>query len=140
MEGCIFCKIAAGEIESAKVFENEDVFAFLDAFPDTPGHTLIVPKKHFENIFDIDETILQEVMLVGKKVSIVMKDTLGATGIHLANNNGKDAHQEVLHFHLHVVPRYENDGLQMYGARDKIKPSLEELKTVAKKMNAEFAN
>lgn len=131
---CVFCKIAAGEIPSVKIWEDQEVFAFLDATPNTPGHTLVVPKTHFENVFDIDEAMLQKVVAAGKKIAINMKEKLGAVGVNLANNNGKHAHQAVFHFHLHVIPRYENDGLEMYGPRENKKPSLDELQKIAEKL------
>jgi len=134
MEDCIFCKIIKGDIDSVKVYEDDEVLAFLDAFPDTEGHSLIVPKQHFENIFDIDSHILQKIVVVGQNLAIKMRQSLGAIGVHLANNNGKGAEQIVHHFHLHVIPRYEDDGLKMYGPRDKSKPASEELKKIAEKL------
>jgi histidine triad (HIT) family protein len=134
MPDCIFCKIASGQIPSAKVYEDETVFAFLDIMPNTPGHTLVIPKQHFENVFDIDELVLQKIVATGKMLAGKMKTNLGATGVNLANNNGAHAHQVVFHFHLHVIPRHENDGLEMYGMRPQGKPSLEELKKIAEKI------
>jgi histidine triad (HIT) family protein len=135
MEDCVFCRIVSGEIPAAKVYEDDSVLAFLDANPDTPGHTLVVPKQHFENVFDIDESALQKVVAVGKRLAVDMKKNLNAVGINLANNNGKHAHQIVFHFHLHVIPRYENDGLEMYGPRNKEqKPTAEELEIIAEKI------
>ena len=134
MKDCIFCKIVNKEFDSVKVYEDDDVFAFLDIIPNTTGHTLIIPKTHFENIFDIDEVVLQKIMAVGKKLATNMKTSLRALGVNIASNNGKHTGQVVPHFHLHIIPRYENDGLQMYGPRKDSKPSLIELKEIAKKI------
>lgn len=111
MENCIFCKIAKGEIDSAKIYEDEDVFVFLDIKPFTEGHCLVISKQHFENIFDIDEIILQKTIVVAKKISKKIKDTLHADGIRLSQSNGKIAGQEIMHFHLHIIPRYESDNI-----------------------------
>ncbi len=133
MENCIFCKIAKGEIDSAKVFENEDIFAFLDVNPLTKGHCLVIPKKHFENIFDIDKNILKEIIATAKDISEKMQKSLAASGVNLANASGESAEQGVFHFHLHIIPRYENDGLEMnkwWQSKAK-KTNIEELKKLA---------
>ncbi len=111
MQDCIFCKIVAGEIPSFKVYEDNDVLAFLDIKPATKGHTLVIPKQHFENVFDVSEEALQKVAVVAKKLSAKIKNVLSADGIRLSQSNGKAAGQDVMHFHLHIIPRYENDGL-----------------------------
>lgn len=135
MQECVFCAIVGGKISSVKVFENDDILAFLDITPDTPGHTLVIPKQHAENIFDINEKVLQKIVSVAKIIALKMKESLGAKGVHLANNNGTHASQIVPHFHVHIIPRYENDGLQMYGHRnhDK-KASVEDLQVIAEKL------
>ncbi|MSU54612.1 MAG: HIT family protein [Candidatus Staskawiczbacteria bacterium] len=106
MENCIFCKITSGQIDSTKVFEDEDVIAFLDVNPKALGHCLIIPKKHFENIFDIDQEILKKVMVATKNISINIKKSPDITGVNLISNNGQGAGQEVFHFHLHIIPSY----------------------------------
>jgi len=137
MENCIFCKIAKGEIDSAKVFENENVFAFLDVNPLTKGHCLVIPKNHFENIFDIDKNILKEIVATAKEISEKMQKDLGAKAVNLVNASGKEAEQSVFHFHLHIIPRYENDGLEMnkwWQSKAK-KANIEELKKLAKEIH-----
>jgi len=109
MEDCIFCKIVKGEIPSFKIYEDDFTFSFLDIKPMTKGHALVIPKKHSENIFDIDEDSLQKVILTGKHVSGMLKKSLSPDGIRLSQSNGKVAGQDIMHFHLHVIPRYEND-------------------------------
>lgn len=111
MDSCLFCKIVAGEIPSFKIYEDEDVFAFLDIKPATKGHALVIPKRHSENVFDIPEADLQKVAVVSKKLSEKIKNALQADGIRLSQSNGKAAGQEIIHFHLHVIPRYNDDGL-----------------------------
>jgi len=136
MQDCLFCKISKGEIPSAKVFENDRIFAFLDINPLTDGHCLIVPKQHFENIFDIDREVLKDIIFLAKDISENAKRNLGATGVQLMNASGRDAEQSVFHFHLHVVPRYPNDGLEMNKWwQSKVKtPTSEELEKTAGKL------
>jgi histidine triad (HIT) family protein len=110
---CLFCSIVKGEIPAAKVFENETVLAFLDVNPLTKGHALVVPKRHFENIFDIEKEVLGHVASAAKELSQNMKRGLGATAVNLVNASGPDAEQSVFHFHLHVIPRYEHDDLHL---------------------------
>ena len=131
---CIFCKIVAGQIPAAKIYEDDDVLAFLDAIPNTKGHALVVPKVHFENIFDIDDTVLQKVVVTGKHLAMQMKAVLGAIAINITSNNGEYAGQIVPHFHLHVIPRYKDDGLQMYGPREHVQQPMEELQKIADKL------
>ena len=107
MQDCIFCKIVKGEISAQKLFEDNDVVAFLDTKPFTKGHCLVIPKVHAENIFDIHEDSLKKVMAAAKNISATMKENPGLVGINLVNNNGLGAGQRVFHFHVHVIPRYE---------------------------------
>ncbi|MFA5080022.1 MAG: HIT family protein [Candidatus Paceibacterota bacterium] len=111
MENCIFCKIIAGEIPCYKVFENEKIFAFLDINPASEGHTLIVPKKHFADIFEIESDYLQELILVAKDLAIKMKHDFKAEGVNIFQSNGVAGEQTVFHFHLHLIPRKNNDGI-----------------------------
>lgn len=136
MDDCIFCKIVEGEIDSAKVFEDSDVLVFLDVNPLTKGHCLVVPKKHFENIFDIDKDILQKIIVTAKDISIRIKNNLQADGIRLSQSNGKIAHQEIMHLHVHVIPRYKDDGIVMndHGRAQPLKVDIEELKKIAEQI------
>jgi histidine triad (HIT) family protein len=111
---CIFCKIANGELKSYILFQDDDVIAFLDVNPVSTGHTLVVPKKHFENIFDIDPETAAKIMRVAQKVSIILKESLHADGVNLLNASGKEAQQSVTHFHMHIVPRYKDDGKDLW--------------------------
>ncbi len=114
MQDCIFCKILKGEVPSAKVYENDKVFAFLDIGPVHKGHTLVIPKEHFETILDIPEDLLKEVIAVLKKVSKAVKQGVNADGISVAQSNYKAGGQVVPHLHFHIMPRFENDGLKFW--------------------------
>lgn len=103
----VFCKIIEGEIPSYTLYEDDIVKVFLDVNPNHNGHTLIVPKKHYENFFDIDDDTLHYILKVAKDISSLLKEKLNYDGISLAQNNGLG--QEVKHFHLHLIPRYNNE-------------------------------
>ena len=108
MEDCIFCKIVNNEIKSHTIYEDELVKVFLDANPETNGHMLIIPKKHYQNILDLDEKIIPHaVKIIKEKLYPLIKEKLLCDGMTIAQNN--EYGQEVKHFHIHVVPRYEND-------------------------------
>lgn len=113
MKDCIFCKITNGKIPSNKVYEDENFFAFLDITPKSEGHTLVIPKKHFENIFDADEEILSLYGGVFKKISDKLKEDYNYDGVNIVNNSGKASGQEVMHLHFHVIPRYSQDKLKL---------------------------
>lgn len=111
MSDCIFCKIVNGEIPSAKVFENEHVVAFLDISQVTKGHTLIIPKVHKENIYELTPEIARTIFEVAPKIANALKATFNPIGMNVVNNNGEKAGQSVFHFHMHLIPRYgEGDG------------------------------
>jgi len=133
---CLFCKIVAGDIPSSKVFENDKVFVFLDISPVTKGHMLIVPKQHFENIFDITEDVVREVGAISKKMSDAAVKGLKADGVNLLQSNGSVAQQEVMHFHMHVMPRYAGDGVNAWPTRGDYKK--EELGPIASALKSGF--
>ncbi len=112
-ETCLFCKIIRGEIPCYKVYEDDDVLAFLDLNALTEGHTLIIPKKHYDNIFDIPEETLANISKVAKKLSIMYKEKLNCDGINIINANDKSAHQSIFHYHMHIIPRKNNDGIDL---------------------------
>lgn len=103
---CIFCKIIKGEIPCLKIYENEYVLAFLDINPDSDGHTLIIPKKHYTDLDDIDEKTLSEIFKSAKEIKKQLEHKLNCTGISLLQNNGSV--QEVKHYHLHLKPYYKD--------------------------------
>ena len=106
---CIFCKIAGGDIPSSTVYEDEQFRVLLDLSPATKGHALILPKQHYANIFEIDENVLRDLIVLAKKVASAMKETLNCDGVNIVQNNGEAAGQTVFHFHLHMIPRYKGD-------------------------------
>ncbi|MCM3595376.1 HIT family protein [Metabacillus idriensis] len=111
MSGCIFCKIVNGEIPSAKVFENEHVVAFLDISQVTKGHTLVIPKVHKENIYELTPDIARNVFEVVPKIANSIKKQFEPIGMNILNNNGEKAGQSVFHYHIHLIPRYgKGDG------------------------------
>ncbi|MGN0290364.1 MAG: HIT family protein [Lachnospiraceae bacterium] len=107
-DDCVFCKIAAGEIPSRKIYEDKDVIAIMDLSPTSKGHSLIIPKEHYTNIYDIDEDIAAKIMKVAKKLATKMTVSLNCDGFNLLQNNGATAGQTMFHFHLHLIPRYED--------------------------------
>lgn len=110
-DNCIFCKIAAGEIPSATIYEDQDFRAILDLGPASKGHALIIPKEHYANLYELDEEIAGKVLCAAKKIITRMTEVLGCDGYNLVQNNGEAAGQTVPHFHLHMIPRYEGDGV-----------------------------
>ena len=114
MNDCVFCKIANGEISSEKIYENDNFFSILDANPVVEGHSLVISKKHFENIFEISDELLGEMNIVCKKIANLLKKKFGINSVNLLNASGKAAQQSVFHIHYHVVPRKEGDGLDLW--------------------------
>ena len=106
MTNCIFCKIAAGEIPSYTIYEDEDFRVFLDVNPACKGHVLIVPKTHYANIYEIDEEIAAKAMKLAKRLATKMTEVLKCDGFNLLQNNNEAAGQTVFHFHMHLIPRY----------------------------------
>lgn len=125
---CIFCKIANGEIPSTTLYEDEDFRVILDLGPATRGHALLLPKNHFANLFELDDETAQKAILVAKKMAGKMKDALGADGFNLVQNNGEAAGQTVFHFHMHLIPRYKEDGQKI--GWNPGSPSQEELEEI----------
>lgn len=112
-ESCLFCKIARGEIPSYKVYEDNLVIAFLDISPASRGHTLVVPKEHFSDFTTCPKDILDHCFEVAQVVAQAQIRQLDATGVNILSNVGESAGQTVRHFHIHVIPRYADDGLKL---------------------------
>lgn len=104
---CIFCRIANGEIPSETIYEDETFRAILDLGPAARGHALILPKKHYTDICDLDEEAMKGVLPLAAKIGKAMKKSLGCSGFNVVQNNGKEAGQTVFHYHMHIIPRYE---------------------------------
>ncbi len=109
MEGCIFCKIVRGEIPCFKILEDDRVLSFADVNPINTGHTLIIPKRHAENIWEIDGEDLAAIHLASLKIAKAMKTSLNPDGIALLQLNGRAVNQVVMHYHLHLIPRKSSD-------------------------------
>ncbi|MDD3570780.1 MAG: HIT family protein [Lachnospiraceae bacterium] len=136
MDNCIFCKIIKGEIPSATIFENEEFKVILDRFPSNQGHVLIMPKQHCTNIFDIDPDKAGRLFSLAVKIAGVMKKSLGFTDMNIVQNNGEIAGQTVHHFHMHLIPRYENDGVQVKWSQ--LDLTDEQIESVRKKIADNF--
>lgn len=108
-DNCIFCKIANGEIPSATLYEDEDFRVILDLGPASKGHALILPKKHAANLFELPDEVAAKVLPIAKRVGGILKEGLQAEGLNLVQNNGEAAGQTVFHFHMHIIPRYAED-------------------------------
>jgi len=113
-QDCVFCKIVAGEIPSSKIYEDKNSLAFLDISPINKGHTLLIPKEHYEDLFDFPEDKLKEFSVTLKKVSKVVLSGVKADGLNIGMNNKSAAGQIVFHAHFHLIPRYKNDGLKSW--------------------------
>ncbi|PYZ98839.1 HIT family protein [Alteribacter lacisalsi] len=110
-DDCIFCKIVKGDIPGAKVYEDENVLAFFDISQVTKGHTLVIPKNHEENVFELKEETAKQLFSAVPKVANALKEAFEPIGLNVLNNNGKEAGQSVFHYHLHLIPRYgKGDG------------------------------
>lgn len=128
MSDCIFCKIAAGEIPSKTLYEDQKFRVILDLGPATKGHTLILPKAHAANLFELPEETAAEVMVLAKKIANIMRERLACDGLNLVQNNGETAGQTVNHFHLHMIPRYVGDGQKIGWVPNEV--TQEELESV----------
>ncbi|WP_050182745.1 HIT family protein [Domibacillus robiginosus] len=106
MDNCIFCKIINGDIPSAKVYEDENVYAFLDISQVTKGHTLVIPKKHEESLFELSPETAGPFFESVQKVAKAIQAAFSPKGLNLLNNNGETAGQTVFHYHMHLIPRY----------------------------------
>lgn len=114
MSDCIFCKIVAGEIPASKVYEDDQVLAFLDITQVTKGHTLVIPKKHYRNVLEMDAEAAGQVFSVVLALARHLKEKLGASGLNIVNNNEEAAGQTVFHTHIHLLPRFDKkDGLDI---------------------------
>ena len=129
---CLFCKIVAGDVPATLVHEDERTVAFMDINPATRGHLLVIPREHYTDVNAIDPEALKACALAAKAMAQRVRDKLGADGVNLLNSTGSAAWQTVFHFHLHVIPRYENDPLRLPwhptpGDRDEIAAAAKDL-------------
>lgn len=136
---CIFCKIVRNEIPAAKVFENEHVVAFLDISQVTKGHTLIIPKVHEIDVFDLSEQTARELFAAVPTIANALEDTFSPDGLNIVNNNREAAGQTVFHYHLHLLPRYEEgDGFGVIWKDQSADYSSDDLQNIAKRIRESF--
>lgn len=134
MNDCIFCKISSGDIPSSTIYEDDNFRVILDLGPATKGHALILPKKHFKNIFEMDDETASKIFVLAKKVACAMKKALNCDGLNIVQNNEEIAGQTVFHFHMHIIPRYKGDGQHILW-----KPGTSDSETL-KQLAAEIAS
>jgi histidine triad (HIT) family protein len=118
MEEDVFDKIVRREIPADIVYEDEDTLAFLDNGPVSPGHTLVVPKKPYRNVFDVDEAAWQAVMRTVRKIAPAVRDAVGAKGVHINSNHEPEAGQVVFHLHVHIIPRHDRSEFETWPVRN----------------------
>jgi histidine triad (HIT) family protein len=136
MSDCIFCKIIKGEIPCFKIFEDDNVLAFADINPISRGHTLIIPKRHIENMWDATEEELVTVMRTAKKLVHAIKDAINPDGVAVLQLNGKAVNQVVMHYHFHLIPRSKEEGKLSMTEWELIPGNMEEIKQTVGKITA----
>ncbi len=114
---CLFCKIVSGEIQSEKVYEDTETLAIMNINPTNKGQVLVMPKDHVENIYGFSEELAARIMLTAKKLSIAVKNGVDADGVNLIMNNEESAGQVIFHAHIHIIPRFNDDGLEHWPAK-----------------------
>jgi len=131
MSNCIFCSIVEGRIPAYVIYQDEYYLAIMDRYPSAQGHVLILPKRHVADIYGLNAEEAAALIPLAQRIASKMRDTLGAEmqGLNLVQNSGKAAGQEIMHFHLHLIPRYKNDNVRF--AAKPTDPSLEELERLA---------
>ena len=138
-ESCSFCKIMSGKNSASIVYEDGNVLAFMDLYPANVGHTLVVPREHWETIYDIPEKVLSDLFAVVKRISVAVKKAVGAEGISILQFNEGASGQSVMHFHVHVIPRFRGDAISkligaMLGPTGFEKAARKDLDEIAKKI------
>jgi len=136
MEGCVFCKIVQGQIPCVKVYEDDRVLAFADINPITRGHTLIIPTAHAENLWQIDEADLMAVGRAAKKIAAAIRTSLKPDGIACLQLNGRAVNQVVMHYHFHLIPRWNTDPELKMTAWELIPGNMDEIKQTAAAIGA----
>jgi len=123
---CIFCKIVEGEVPATKIYEDAEVLAFMNLHPTNKGQVLVIPKDHVENIYGFSEELAARIMLITKKLAIAVKNGVDADGVNLIMNNEEAAGQQIFHAHMHIIPRFNDDGLKSWPAIDYNEGEIEE--------------
>lgn len=136
-ENGLFMKIVKREVPAHIVYEDEDTLAFLSTGANAPGHTLVIPKQPYRNVFDIDETAWQAVMRTARTIAPAVRDAVGAKGVHINSNHEPEAGQEVFHLHIHIIPRVSRESFDFCWPR--LSPSDEEREDVAQRIRAQLS-
>jgi histidine triad (HIT) family protein len=134
MEGCIFCKIVRGEIPSFKVYEDDRVYAFADINPISDGHTLIIPKVHAENLWEMSDKNITAIHRASKKIAVAMQAVLGPVGIAVLQLNGKVVNQVVMHYHLHLIPKAKKGPTLKMTEWELIPGDMDKIKSIGDKI------
>jgi histidine triad (HIT) family protein len=132
-DDCIFCAIVKGDAPATKVAEDEHTIAFMDIHPWTRGHLLVIPREHHADLYDVPDDTLAQVHQAAKRLAIKVRDDLSADGVNILQSSGRAAWQTVFHFHVHVIPRYEDDPLEL-----PVRPQegdMDEIKQIAEQLN-----
>jgi len=132
-DNCIFCKLANGDIPTNSIYEDDDFKVILDASPATKGHSLIIPKSHYKDIYEIDEELAGKAFKLAKKLTISMTDKLGCEGFNILQNNKEVAGQTVFHFHMHLIPRYKEGKSILTWGHEEFTP--EEMEDICKSLS-----
>ena len=132
-DDCIFCKLANGVFPTNSIYEDDTFNVILDAGPATKGHALILPKEHYDNLYELPDETAGKAMILAKKLAGEMSRRLNADGLNVVQNNGEAAGQTVMHYHLHLIPRYKNDGQhRLWQPSEPSKEELEETRDLLK--------
>ena len=123
---CLFCKIAAGEIPSATLYEDEDFRVILDIEPASKGHALILPKDHYTDLYELPDELAAKVFVLARKMVTALRDVLECDGYNVVQNNGEVAGQTVFHFHMHLIPRYKGDTVKIGWKQGKLTDEVKE--------------
>jgi histidine triad (HIT) family protein len=138
IQDCLFCKIISGEIPSNKIYEDKAVFAFLDIYPASEGHTLVAPKKHLSAFTDMTSEDVASLFEAARKITTAVEKAFSAEGSNIGINNGKVAGQEVPHVHIHIIPRKKGDGGRGIKSIVWTEPDTTNLEEIAEKIRREL--
>jgi len=130
---CVFCRIVEGVIPAVKIYETQDILAFFDAFPAAKGHCLVIPKSHYESIDFVPDNIISSIFILAKKIVRLQKKIFNINDVNLLQNNGREAGQTVFHMHLHIIPRFKNDNVNL-SWKENAYENDNEILTIANKM------
>jgi bis(5'-nucleosidyl)-tetraphosphatase/histidine triad (HIT) family protein len=131
-ETCIFCREIVNKGNAAFIYRSSNILAFMDNAPIEEGHVLVIPRNHYENIYDIDNDIYLELQAIAKRIAIAVRDTLKTNGLNIGQNNGRVANQVVMHYHVHIIPRYYRKKTNW----ERETASIDDLEVIAAKIRA----